>query len=59
MAEHYFVLKNYDIAQKMCDHGLKCMERFRRKESNVRENPNFRKELEYLRSDFNLILGKI
>lgn len=43
----------------MCEHGLSCLERFRRKESNIKENPNFRKDLEYLKSDFNFILGKI
>ena len=34
------------------------MERFRVEEANLKENPNFRKEFEYLRSDFNFIIGK-
>ncbi|CDW71106.1 rna polymerase-associated protein ctr9 homolog [Stylonychia lemnae] len=59
LAEHYFQKRSYHIAQQLCENALKSLERCRRKEATIKENPNFRKELEQLKSDIYFILGKI
>lgn len=59
LAQHHFSRGKLDTSQKICLHALKCLERFRRPEASVKENPNFRKEMEFLKSEFNFILGKI
>lgn len=58
-AEHHFKQGKYDISQRICEHTLKILECYRRSEDQTRENPSFRREIEYLRSDIYFILGKI
>lgn len=59
LANHYFLRRDYTLSQKFCEHGLEILESSKRPESAVREDPNFRKELEFLKSDFFFIQGKI
>ena len=59
LADEFFRKKQFNIAQQYCDQGLQVMEMFKRSEVTIKENPNFRKEMEFLKSDFFFILGKI
>jgi hypothetical protein len=47
------------VAQGICEHCLKVLECFRRPEEHLRENPNYRREMENLKSDIYFILAKI
>ena len=47
------------MSQVVCEHALKVLETYRRPEQTLRENPNFRIEIEFIRSDIFFILGKI
>ncbi len=58
-AEHHFKNGNFEVSQRICEHCLKVLDCYRRSEDQTRENPNFRKEIEFLRSDIYFILGKI
>lgn len=59
LAEHYFMSNKFIIANKMCATGLKNLERFKKNENNLKENPTFRRELDFLKSDLFFIQGKI
>lgn len=59
LAEHFFQKGHYEVANQMCLNALKTLERFRRSENIVKENPNFRKDLEFLKSDIYFIMGKV
>mmetsp|Transcript_3641 Transcript_3641/g.2711 ORF Transcript_3641/g.2711 Transcript_3641/m.2711 type:complete len:112 (+) Transcript_3641:462-797(+) len=59
LAEHYFLKREWGAARKLCERGLKCLEHLKRTEQCQKENPSFRREIDFLRSDFHFILGKI
>jgi RNA polymerase-associated protein CTR9 len=60
VAEHFFQMGQYDKAQSACEQALKVLESYRASDSNsARENPNFRKDIEYLKSDIHFVIGKI
>ena len=43
----------------MCEQAVKILESYRRSDDSLRENPNFRKDIESLKSDVHFIIGKI
>jgi hypothetical protein len=43
----------------VCEQALKILESYRRSEDSLRENPNFRKDIESLKSDVHFIIGKV
>ena len=59
IADHYFNQKNYQMSQVVCEHAFKVLDTYRRPEQTLRENPNFRMDIEFIRSDIFFILGKI
>lgn len=59
LADHYFFSDQFEKSHRFCERGLQVLECYRRSETVQKENPNFRKEIEFLKSDFNYILGKI
>lgn len=55
LSEHFFQKNMFEVANQMCNNGLKTLERFKRNDNIVKENPNFRKDLECLKSDLYFI----
>lgn len=59
IADHFVKVKKFEMAQGVCEHGLQVLDVYRRPENLVRENPNYRRDIENLKSDFYFILGKL
>jgi tetratricopeptide (TPR) repeat protein len=59
IAEHYFESRKFDFVTVLCEHALSILEGYSRPEHIVRENPNYRKDIDVLKSDFYFILGKM
>jgi len=59
IAEHYITTQDFDVAQITCERALSILESYRRPEHFLKENPLYRKEIEFLRSDIYFILGKV
>lgn len=56
LADHFFFQGDMEIAQNLCLRALKFCEKLKNTES---ECTNFRKDIQYLKSDLNLIWGKV
>ena len=59
IADLYAKKGEFQLATALCERGLQILESYRRPEQTLKENPNYRKEIEYLRSDFYFIMGKV
>lgn len=57
LADHFFFQDDIELAQNLCLRALKFCEKLRKPETS--DCSNFRKDVQYLKSDLYFILGKV